>query len=310
MTALFHTHPFAIAAFALDHAPAALVFVTAVAGGSVRAPGLRMAVAADGAMAGFVSNGCVDGDIAAHCRDAIATGQVQSLRYGHGTDRIDIVLPCGGRVDLLVVPVLPRHRAVLAGMIGVGRTSGWLSLTAQGAMDWQAGEPAPVTRGWVFQVHPRIRLLVVGTGTEALMLARLAQISDMEVVLLTPDQATLRSARALDLPGGELKGLSTPPELAADPLTAIALMFHDHEWEREILRSALAGPAFYIGALGSRRAHDARTAMLAQAGLTPEAIARIRAPIGLVHRLREPNLLAAAVIAEIAAAFQQAYGAF
>jgi len=60
----------------------------------------------------------------------------------------------------------------------------------------------------------------------------------------------------------------------------------------------------------------ARLDMLAQAGLEQgegglaEQAGRIKAPIGLVHRLRDPNLLAAAVIAEIAAAFQARFTAF
>ena len=96
-----------------------------------------------------------------------------------------------------------------------------------------------------------------------------------------------------------------PVDLRIDGGTAIALMFHDHEWEQMALLKALDTDAFYVGALGSWRAHARRVEGLVASGCSDEGIARIKAPIGLVHRLRDPHLIAASVIAEIAAAFRR-----
>jgi xanthine dehydrogenase accessory factor len=270
-----------------------------------------MAITADGHCLGFVSNGCVEADLIATARRAIAAGEAVAVSYGRGSGKIDVVLPCGGRVDLLVVPVGPDQRGALAAMVadaGAARRGGILTLDEWGAIGWTTGDAGAEFHA--FTVHPRIRLVVVGAGSEALFLARLGAASDMAVELHSPDEQTLRRAAALGLAAREMTGLSSPAGLAADPVTAVAVMFHDHEWERVVLAEALSGPAFYIGALGSRRAHAARLAMLAEAGVPPGAAARISAPIGLVHRLRDPNLLAAAVIAEIAAAFQARFTAF
>ncbi|MBI1186685.1 MAG: hypothetical protein GC206_05040 [Alphaproteobacteria bacterium] len=43
-----------------------------------------------------------------------------------------------------------------------------------------------------------------------------------------------------------------------DPSTAFALMFHDPDWEDELLQDALAGPAFFVGAVGARATHARR----------------------------------------------------
>jgi len=132
----------------------------------------------------------------------------------------------------------------------------------------------------------------------------------MQVEVVSPDEITLERAGALGIPVQPLLGLSSSPALRIDPLTAVALMFHDHEWETRLLADVLASPAFYVGALGSTRAHGRRIEALRAAGCGRDALERIRAPIGMVHRLRDPNLLAASVIAEVAAAFQERFEAF
>lgn len=307
-------HPRDIAAFA--HCclrvgmGVALVFVTAVEGGSLRAPGLRMAIAADGRTIGFVSNGCVEADLIARAHEARARQRAIAVAYGSGSGKLDIVLPCGGRVDILIVPANASHEPALRAMAGSSRVSGTLELMPAGAMRWKRATPVASEHAWAFMVHPKIRLLVFGAGSEALLLARLGDAADMEVEIRSPDAPTVARAAKLGLSANTLQGLSAPLDFAADEITAVALMFHDHEWEQRILLGALAGPAFYIGALGSHRAHLRRVDALMASGCPARAIARIKAPIGLVHRLRDPNLLAASVLAEIAAAFQKRFVAF
>ncbi len=308
------SHPRDIAAFAAQRAQAgegvALIFVTAVEGGSVRAPGLRMAVDVAGDAAGFVSNGCVESDLVTIARAAIADNEVVPVAYGRGSGRIDVVLPCGGRIDLLVVPVSPAHHAALGALADQDRASGAIVLWRDGRFLWQVGEGGAAAGDWRFAVRPKIRLVVVGSGHEAVLLARLAVAADMAVELVSPDDATLVQAACNGVAARGIAGLSSTVDLAADPGTAIALMFHDHEWEQRILLDALAGPAFYVGALGSVRAHQRRTEALRAAGCPDAAMARLKAPIGLVPRLRDPHLLAVSVLAEIAAEFQARFTAF
>lgn len=308
------SHPQDIARFARDRLDngdgVALVFVTAVEGGSVREPGLRMAIGESRDTIGYVSNGCVEADLIATALDVIAQQRPATTAYGRGSGKLDIVLPCGGRVELLIVPVGPAHRPALGGLIAADRRNGHLLVDPAGRLDWREAAFPADTAKWVFPVQPKIRLLLFGAGTETLVLARLATMADMRVELASPDSQTIERAAALGLTARALRGLSAPRELEADRGTAVALMFHDHEWEQRILIAALASPAFYVGALGSFRAHQRRAEALAASGIDAAQIARIKAPIGLVHRLRDPGLLAASVVAEIAAEFQQTFVAF
>ena len=83
-------------------------------------------------------------------------------------------------------------------------------------------------------------------------------------------------------------------------------LFHDHDWEPELLSRALATPAFWVGAMGSERTQSARRAALAAQGVGAEAIARVRGPVGLIPASRDPATLALSAFAEIVAAYQAA----
>jgi xanthine dehydrogenase accessory factor len=86
-----------------------------------------------------------------------------------------------------------------------------------------------------------------------------------------------------------------------DRRTVICVLTHDPKFDIPLLQAALKTPAAYIGALGSRRTHEARCQKLAGAGVSPEALARIRAPIGLDIGARTPEEVAVAIAAEIVA---------
>ena len=120
--------------------------------------------------------------------------------------------------------------------------------------------------------------------------------------MLSPAQELTDAAHAAGASAQLLKGLGGAFDAELDRLTAVALLFHDHEWEMAILRRALASPAFYIGAMGSVRAAEQRLAGLAATHtVDPSQLARIKAPIGLIRQLRDPDLLAVSVLAEIVA---------
>eukprot|EP01035_Chromulina_nebulosa_P031414 gene31413-41886_t len=108
--------------------------------------------------------------------------------------------------------------------------------------------------------------------------------------------------------GIKVHHLNTPRDavdLTADPWTAIAFLFHDHDWETALIARALAGRAFYVGAMGSRAAQANRAASLVAAGVSPEDIARLRAPIGLIPSSRDPQVLALSTLAEIVRDFER-----
>jgi xanthine dehydrogenase accessory factor len=86
-----------------------------------------------------------------------------------------------------------------------------------------------------------------------------------------------------------------------DERTAICVLTHDHKFDVPLLQAALATPAAYVGALGSKKTNAERAERLRAEGVTQEQIARIHAPIGLDIGARTPEEVAVAVAAEIVA---------
>ena len=84
-----------------------------------------------------------------------------------------------------------------------------------------------------------------------------------------------------------------------DARSVICVLTHDPKFDVPVLKEALNTSAGYIGAMGSRRTHDNRTARLKEEGVTDEQLARISSPIGLDVGARTPEETAVAIAAEI-----------
>jgi xanthine dehydrogenase accessory factor len=90
-------------------------------------------------------------------------------------------------------------------------------------------------------------------------------------------------------------------EAPVDVRTAICVLTHDPKFDIPVLQAALATPAGYIGAMGSRRTHDERTRALRELGVDAGDLARISGPIGLDLGATTPEEVAVAIAAEIVA---------
>ena len=129
-------------------------------------------------------------------------------------------------------------------------------------------------------------------------MSQLAQTADVELVVASQEPATLEFCRPY---AHELIQLTVPkatPKLPLDSHTAVACLFHEHEWEGPLLLDALRSEAFYVGALGSRQTHRRRVEVLEALGATADEIARLKGPLGLFPS-QDPRSLAVSALAEI-----------
>lgn len=262
--------------------PTALVIASKVTGGAMRATGAMMCIAADGDIAGYISNGCVDADIIIHAQAAISDDAPRFLRYGEGSPFRDITLPCGGQIDLWVRPDIE---------------SGVLIEARAALLRREAAAFVVSPEGQRLTYKPKLRLRIAGRGQAVSALAAQALGAGFEVILQSPDPAL--EAAGLDIPFDHLTDPASPPPCSDDAWTAVVVMFHDHDWEPYILKQALDGEAFYIGAMGSRRTQALRKETLRAGGVPEIKIDRIHGPIGLIPSMRDANLLALSTLAQI-----------
>ena len=81
----------------------------------------------------------------------------------------------------------------------------------------------------------------------------------------------------------------------------VVVLSHDLKIDLPALEVALASPARYIGALGSKKTHQKRIAALEESGFSAAEIGRIHAPIGLDLGGRRAEEIALSIIAQIVA---------
>lgn len=271
--------------------PFALITSVSISGGSARPLGSLAMVTADGSMTGYLSNGCIDRDIQGRGIAALASGEKALLHYGHGSQFMDLKLPCGGALKVLIDPA-PDHDSILAAHGALGaRTPATLRFDLP-------GDPAEAI---TFTYRPKYRVVLAGRGAAFRATAAVAHAAGFEIGVLTPEAEDLEALRPLShLPPFVLTTPDHVPDLSfLDQNTAFLTLFHDHDWEPALLQGALATPAAFIGCLGSAATQGQRKAMLQASGVGQKDLDRIRGPIGLVGGLRDAQLIAISAMAEI-----------
>ena len=149
--------------------------------------------------------------------------------------------------------------------------------------------------------NPSPRLILIGAVHIAQALAPLAGMSGFQVILVDPRTAFGNQDR---FPGAQM--VNEWPDAALERLkpdrrTAVVALTHDPKLDDPALDGALKSPAFYIGALGSRKTHASRLERLGALGHDADTLARIRGPVGLdIGAVTAPEI-ALSVIAEIVA---------
>ncbi len=279
--------------------PAALATIAALDGGGPRPVGTQM-VFGDDVVSGFLSGGCVEGDVAGHASACLADGEPRRLVYGAGSPWPDIRLLCGARIEILVERILPGDPAAaeLFRRMDLREPAAWIS----DGHDRRCGPPdlAPWPGAVAVRQDPVWKLAVLGGDPTALAIAQLGAQSGMTTTLIRP------------------RGPSIPPPLAnvayrrdepaealahvgLDAWSAVAICGHDIELDHAALVSALPSPTPYVGLLGARRRIPERIERLKADGLSDRDLARLRAPIGLDLGGKSPWEVAVATIGEIIA---------
>jgi len=277
-------------------AAAAIAVISAVEGPAYRAPGAAMAFFVDGRQVGALTAGCIEEDVALHARAAMQDGALRRLRYGEGSPFFDLKLPCGGALEITILPNPDRNTLQELDARRARREPVSLFIGAEGQMAFSALADREALQ---IDFAAPVRFVILGAGPEAIFFADLARVTGASHILYTPEKSTLSHALASGCSARLLETPALPVEAEVDARTAVVLFFHDHDWEPPILKAALNTPAFYIGAQGSRRTHGTRIASLAGQGIAPDALARLRGPIGLIPSVRDPKLLAISVLAEV-----------
>ncbi|GAB2612009.1 XdhC family protein [Pseudactinotalea suaedae] len=87
-----------------------------------------------------------------------------------------------------------------------------------------------------------------------------------------------------------------------DARTVLLVCSHDPKFDEPVLEAALPAGLGFVGAMGSRRTHSQRLERLRERGISDEALASLRSPVGLDLGGRSPRETALSILAEVVAA--------
>lgn len=125
-------------------------------------------------------------------------------------------------------------------------------------------------------------------------MANASLAAGFDLCLMSPDEHDLKALAPLS-PSTSTHLTAPHVPVAMEELdrhSAFVTLFHDHDWEPGLLKSALTTQARFIGSLGSRRTHKLRLEGLRGMGVGDEDLARLHGPIGLVPSLRDAPFIA------------------
>lgn len=283
-------------------------------GSSPRPVGSMMALRNDGRVVGSVSGGCIEDDLihrytTAYGGPGLLEGAPEVIRYGISADDAHrFGLPCGGTLELILefMPAIASLRHLLEQLDNGQLMRRQLTL-ADGAVEL---EPTAAPEQFCFDgrhmintLGPGYRMLLIGAGALAEYLATMALFNGFRVAVCDPRPEHMAT---WSVAGVEyLKGMpdDVVRDFKADLRTCIIAVSHDPKLDDLALLEALHGPAFYIGAIGSRRNSQLRRERLIEHfGETEQSLERLHGPIGIYIGSKTPAEIAVSVMAEVLAA--------
>ncbi len=286
-----------------------LVTVVKTWGSSPRPEGAMLALRDDGVVVGSVSGGCIEDDLIDRVRrEGLHHTKPEAVKYGISAEEAHrFGLPCGGTLQLVLEPLNASSgidallHAVEAGQL-VART-----------LDMATGatllQHATATDGLQFDeqrlitIHgPRYRMLVIGAGQLSRYLCQIAVGLDYQVTVCDPRE---EYSEEWSIPGVTM--VRTMPDdtvmaMKLDERSAVIALTHDPKLDDLALMEALKTPAFYVGALGSRRNNANRRERLKEFDLSDAELARLHGPVGIYIGSRTPPEIAISILAEVTAA--------
>jgi xanthine dehydrogenase accessory factor len=284
----------------------AVATVVATRRSAPRPLGSKLAISDSGELAGSVSGGCVESDVAERAREVLATGKPELVTYGIADEEAwEVGLPCGGEIDVFIeradaeLPDPAEAQTVFTVVDGPRAGERW---TEDGG-----GRPTGMLevdgeRVFAESLGPPPRLLVFGAVDLAEALCGAAKnlgwrtvVADARGRFATPER--IRSADELVVAWPE----DVLAQVRPDERTAVVVLTHEERWDVPALAGALATDAFYVGALGSRRTQARRRERLLEAGVGDAELERLRGPAGLDLGAATPAETALSILAEIVA---------
>jgi xanthine dehydrogenase accessory factor len=263
--------------------PLALATLVHAEGSSYRRPGARLLICPDGLTIGSLSGGCIEQEIAIKARPVLESGQ--SITLDFDTRRH---FGCHGRIDIFIERVTPGFFDQLNTELEARRSCAIITTPNGSRITTEPiGAPSDVQKPHRFPgspfvqvIQPRLRLLLLGQGSDTVAFERLCAVLGWHPVDV-PDTNAL------------------PARL--DDRTAAIVKSHNFGRDFVALAKLLPLNLRYVGLIGPKKRRDELLSQLLEIGVAMNA--GFFAPAGLDLNAETPEEIALSIVSEIQRVF-------
>lgn len=216
-------------------------------------------------------------------------------------ERLGAMVTIIGGPDIGMKAVLDYEGGLLAGELPAGLRS---DLIADATELMGKEQNKTLTYGdvpaFIETVAPQPVMMIFGAGHNAQPLSTMAKLLGFRVIVADARPMWATNDR---FPDADEVVVGWPEEVfvkfTPDRRTYVVLLSHDSRFEDPVFTEVHGKPIRYLGAIGSRRTHQARLERLAAAGWSPEQLDTIYAPVGLDIGAETPAEMAVSILGEI-----------
>lgn len=306
-------------------------------GSAPRKMGAHMVITENGQIAGSVSGGCVEGDVANRAKEVMGNGVPQILSYGvTNEDAWTVGLSCGGKIDVYLEPFFHHvendndanfwarildciehdRGGVIEREISLEKINRKVHIdqmdhspdASQAIAERKHRHVEHESHSLFYEIlPPRSKLILIGASHIAVDLVHFAHQLDFETIVIDPRGFFTERTKYKTPPDQVFNDWPAEvlPHLQLDHFTYVVTLTHDPKIDDQALQLILPQHVAYIGALGSSRTHAKRVARLMEAGFEQKQVDLIHGPVGLNIHAQSAQEIALSVIAEIVAVKNQ-----
>lgn len=286
-------------------------------GSAPRSPGALFVADANGQYYGSLSGGCIEEDFLEKIQTGFFTEKSEEVVYGEQSEqfRPTTTLPCGGTIDLLVEYICPSDERINYLKTMISALKGHNILRKKVVLgEYPTLATAVEANNLPFIQHHgthmelTIRsyttLFIAGISAVGLYCMEFADQLGFAIIVADDREEEIRQLKSLPIYERvtflEIFPAQYIESNTISAQTAIISLTHDPRIDDLTMLAALETPAFYIGAMGSKRNSASRMERLKSCSdFTNQELSRIHAPIGLSIGSKTPAEIALAIMADI-----------
>lgn len=287
-----------------------LATVTSIKGSVPREVGAKMIVCADGSIINTIGGGAGEAKVIRQALQVLETGEKQFVEIDlSGAPQRETQGVCGGRMQVWLErwsgeSAIALSQKILQ-LLKAGQSVTLITPFTPHQQPYLLDNFSPIPElenAFVEQIHPPPTLLIIGAGHVGEQLAKFAHLIGFEIAI--QDDRT-EFANAENFPQAKLilnqLISSIINNFAAFSQLYVALVTRGYIYDLEALQILLnrAIPCKYIGMIGSEKRVKLVYQKLQEAGISPELLKNIYAPIGLEIGALTPEEIAVSICAEL-----------